>query len=74
LVVRPRRSRALEKELRDNSTLLRQWKRWHRQQLHEALHGKHGAIVGELVGFLKSMTLKSAPALIALLREPTGHP
>jgi hypothetical protein len=60
-------------ELADNATLLRTWKRWHREQLEEVLAGPHGAAVALVVGFLDGMVdgagLQSAPALIALLRE-----
>jgi hypothetical protein len=48
---------------------LRRWFGWHREQMTIALDSKHGAIVAELVEFLKSMSLQSAPDLIALLRR-----
>ena len=59
---------AKEQELEDNSHLLRAWRQWHREQLSEALQGPHGHLLRELLQFLRSMTLKSAPQLIKLIR------
>jgi hypothetical protein len=64
-----KRNAAKDKELADNAYLLRAWKRWHRDQLEEALAGPHGAAVAQVMKFLGNMQPQSAPALIALLRE-----
>jgi hypothetical protein len=68
-----KRNATKDKKLADNAKLLRAWKRWHREQLEEVLAGTHGAAVARVVGFLDGMAdgagLRSAPALIALLRK-----
>ncbi len=64
-----RRKSELDKELADQSKLLRLWRRWHRGQLELARAGPHGVIVERVVGFLKHMELRSAPALLVLLRD-----
>jgi hypothetical protein len=64
-------SRAAQKEIQNDSRLLRAWKRWHAEQLAIALQGPHGAIVAEIVDFLShKMTPKSAPQLLKILQ---GH-
>jgi hypothetical protein len=60
--VKPRRSKALEKELADSSTLVRQWKRWHREQLEEALAGMHRDVLERLMAQLEN--LRSARELV----------
>jgi hypothetical protein len=56
-------------KLADDAKLLRQWRAWHREQLEEALAGRHGATVARVIEFLKHMKPSSAPELIALLHE-----
>jgi hypothetical protein len=65
-----RLSRAAQKELKDNSRLLRIWRAWHHEQLEHARAGAHGAIVGEVMEFLQhQMTPRSAPQLLELLHR-----
>jgi hypothetical protein len=62
-----KRSRALEKELADNSTLLRQWHEWHAEQRAEAVAGPHGASVAQLLDVLSSLTLRSGVELVTFI-------
>jgi hypothetical protein len=62
---------AQERKLADDAYLLRTWKRWHREQLEEALAGPHRVIAVQVVEFLKTMTPASANALLALMRTQT---
>jgi hypothetical protein len=57
------------KELEDDTRLRRAWRKWNRERLEAAMADAHGAIVGEIVEFLKSMALPSANALLALIRS-----
>lgn len=54
-------------ELTVNAHLLRAWRKWHREQLEQALEGPHGAMVGRLMVVLKSLTEGSAPLLLAYI-------
>jgi hypothetical protein len=55
---------------RDNDVrLLRQWRRWHRDEIDQAFTGPHGAVVARIIGFLEHMTIRSAPSLVALVRS-----
>jgi hypothetical protein len=65
-----RRKSEKDKALADNSYLLRAWRRWHREQLDQALAGPHGPIVTHVMTFLETMTPASANALLELMR---GH-
>src|SRR5262249_50435118 len=58
-----------DKELADRSRLARAWRRWHREQLEQALAGPHGVIVVQVIEFLKTMTPASASALLNLMRS-----
>jgi hypothetical protein len=49
--------------------MLRRWRKYHQQQLDEALAGPHGMIVVQVVEFLKTMTPASANALLTLMRS-----
>jgi hypothetical protein len=60
-----RRRTAKEKELEDNSRLLRLWHRHHREQLAEALAGVHGAVVERVMAQLED--LRTARELVAAL-------
>jgi hypothetical protein len=63
--------RQFAKELADNQTLLRRWRRWHREQLKAALLGMHGAVLARLMQQLKD--LGEARALVdAIAREDWG--
>ena len=54
-----------EKELADREKLLRvrAWRKWHREQLEQALAGLHGDVLGRLMAQLKD--LRSARELVA---------
>jgi hypothetical protein len=56
------------KELEDDAVLLRQWRLWHREELETALAGPHGDVVARVVNFLRDMNLRSAGALIEIVR------
>jgi hypothetical protein len=62
------KSKKVQKKLADNSKLLRQWKRWHREQLDEVLAGPHAVIATQVMPFLETMTPASGAALLALMR------
>jgi hypothetical protein len=67
----PRKSKALkalEKELADNSYLLRQWHVWHREQREEAVAGPHGALVELLLDILRELTLHDGARLVEFIR------
>jgi hypothetical protein len=51
-----------EKELADREKLLRAWRKWHREQLEQALDGLHGDVMRGLMAQLKD--LRSARALV----------
>jgi hypothetical protein len=53
-----------EKEQRDKQTLLRQWKRWHKEKAAALLEGPHGKDIHELQKFIDAMTLSSSAALV----------
>jgi hypothetical protein len=59
---RDRRRTAKEKELADNVRLLRAWKKFHREQLEEALAGVHRDVLERLLAQLKN--LQSARQLV----------
>jgi multisubunit Na+/H+ antiporter MnhE subunit len=61
---------AAEQKLADDARLLRAWRKWHRDQLKEAL-ARHPAIVTHVVTFVKDMTPASANALLELMRGAT---
>ena len=50
-----RDKREEQKQLAENSYLLRAWKRWHREQLEEALIGVHGDVLVQLMIQLKNL-------------------
>jgi hypothetical protein len=52
-----------EKELVDREKLLRAWRKWHREQLEQALDVLHGDVLGRLMAQLKD--LRSARELVA---------
>jgi hypothetical protein len=66
-----KRKTAKEQELADDARLLRAWKNFHREQLSKAIAGPHGAIVVQVMEFLRTMTPASANALLALMRSQT---
>jgi hypothetical protein len=66
-----RRKTATEQKLADDARLLRAWQNFHREQLSKAIAGPHGAIVMQVMEFLRTMTPASANALLALMRSQT---
>jgi hypothetical protein len=66
--MRRHRSKEQEKELAERNHLLRAWKKFHREELDAALAGPHGPMLERLVFTLKSLTLQSAPLLLAYIR------
>src|SRR5262245_22344328 len=63
-----RRSKKLDKKLDDDQRLLRAWRKWHREELAEALEGVHGAVVAEIMGVLDQLELESAGILLDHVR------
>jgi hypothetical protein len=54
-----------QQKLADDARLLRAWKRWHCEQLEEALAGMHRDVLGRLITQLKQ--LRSARELIKFI-------
>jgi len=50
----PRNSKQRDRELADNAHLLRAWKRWHTEQLEEALAGVHRDVLERVMAQLKT--------------------
>ena len=48
----------------NNDKILRRWHHWHREQLSEALAGPHGAVVKQIVDFLRDLTPQKMLALL----------
>ena len=57
-----RRKSEKEKELADREKMLRDWRRWHGEQLKEALAGLHADVMNRLMTQLKN--LRSARELV----------
>ncbi|HEX2554218.1 MAG TPA: hypothetical protein VHL98_10980 [Microvirga sp.] len=68
---RASRAAEAEKELRDEEKLGRLYRRWRRQKVEDLLTGSFGREVKGLLGFVRTMTLSSAPALIRLVEQAT---
>jgi hypothetical protein len=60
-----RRQFAKDKELEDNARLLRAWRKWHAEQLEEALAGVHRDVLERLMEQLKA--LRSARELVGFI-------
>src|SRR5260370_25477518 len=58
-----------QKELADNARLLRAWKKFHREELEEALAGPHGATIAELLTLLDQLELSSAAVLLNFIQR-----
>lgn len=58
-----------EKELAEQAYLLRAWRKWHAEQLEEALAGAHGAQLAELVTALDRLELDSAAMLLDFMQR-----
>ena len=69
--VERRRARAAqaERDLRDEQILLKSYRAWKRAKRDALLSGPHRREVRGLIRFIESMTLSSAPALIALIER-----
>jgi hypothetical protein len=63
-----RRSAEQEQKLADDARLIRAWRKWHREELGEAIAGPHGPMIERLVFILKELKLESAPLLIAYIQ------
>jgi hypothetical protein len=64
-----RRRRQQDQEHADDARLLRAWRKWHAEQLEEALAGAHGAMVADLMALLDKLELDSAAVLLALVER-----
>jgi hypothetical protein len=62
------RSEAEQKKLADDARLMRAWRRWHHEELAEALAGPYGPMVERLAFMLKTLELASSPLLLAYIR------
>jgi hypothetical protein len=54
-----------DKMLADDERLMRMWRKWHREQLEEALTGPHAEVMGQLMVRLKD--LHSARELVTFI-------
>jgi hypothetical protein len=59
-----------QKEIEDQSRLLRLWHAHHREQLELALASAHGALITELVTVLDQLEINSSARLLALMECP----
>ena len=50
-----KKTKQQRKELEEQSYLLRQWRRWHRERVEALLIGPHGVALDALLTFCKSM-------------------
>ena len=58
-----------QKALEEEEALTRLWLRGEKQRRRELLDGPHGEDVKGLIAFLKTMTLESAPDLVAFIER-----
>jgi hypothetical protein len=58
-----------QQKLAADTRMLKAWRRWHREQLDEALAGPHGTIIAELVRILGALELRSSRALLEFARR-----
>lgn len=58
-----------EKDQQENTQLLRQWRRWHREQSDELLESKHGKDYRGLLLILRTLESSSGPALLQWLEQ-----
>jgi hypothetical protein len=66
---RRRLPRNEQKELEDNSRLLRAWHKHHHERFEEALAGVHGALIAELVTVLDQIEINSSARLLTLMQR-----
>jgi hypothetical protein len=64
-----RRRTAKEKELEDNSRLLRAWKKFHAEERAAVLVGPHGAVLSELLRMFKNLQHCQPSQLIGFVRS-----
>lgn len=57
-----RLNRAADQKRADDARLIRAWRKWHREQLEEALAGMHSAVMARLMAELED--LRSAHKLV----------
>jgi hypothetical protein len=62
-----KRRNGQEQKLADDARLMREWRKWHREQLEEALAGVHRDVLKRLMAHLEK--LHSARALVALIES-----
>ena len=58
-----------EKKLADDAHLLRAWRKWHAEQLEEALAGAHGAMSPSSMTLLDQLELNSAATLLDFMQR-----
>ena len=58
-----------EKDQQENTQLLRQWRRWHREQSDELLESGHGKDYRGLLLILRTLEPSSGPALLQWLEQ-----
>jgi len=62
-----------DQNLGDDARLLCDWRRWHREQLDEALAGPHRNVLEPLMALLKKLNMQSGKALIDFIRTQNWH-
>ena len=62
-----------KKKLADDAKLLRAWRKYHHEQLVEALSGPHSAIISDLMTLLGRLDLNAGAALLEFLRSVDWH-
>jgi hypothetical protein len=60
--------KAADKALAERKDLFRLWKKWRRERLETLLAGPHSAAAGELIAFLRAMTLDDGARLVEFVR------
>jgi len=62
-----------DQKLADDARFLRDWQRWHREQLDEALAGPHRNVLEPLMALLEKLNMQSGKALIDFIRTQNWH-
>ena len=60
--------KAADNALAERKDLFRLWKKWRRERLETLLAGPHSAAAGELIAFLRAMTLDDGARLVEFVR------
>lgn len=58
-----------ERKIREESKLLRQWVKWHRERRRELFSGDHKIEFMQLIRFLRTMTTSDAAKLIEIVKR-----